>query len=465
VKLLHVSDWHLGRATYGASRTGDQEAVLDQMVEHARAFGPDLIVHTGDLFDSVRPSYEDMHRGFDALERLSALAPVVVLRGNHDSAVLFSMFARLLGKRPRITFVEQAKRPRDGGILHFESAAGHRIRLAALPFVHANRMVDAFEDAGKWTAQYADRIHVIEEALGKGLLEGMDQSRDVLVFAAHLHVDGATFSGSERPIHVGDHYASKVERLPPLSYAAFGHIHRPQDLPGTTVTGAYAGSPLQLDFGEVGEEKRVIAVEAEPGRSARVTSIPLTAGRRLESFTGTLEQLQAAADGIGDALCKLIIDTAEPEPELSRRVREMLPRATVVDVKERCAAHRVQALDERADAGEAREPGMDELFHEYLERMGGTHRAEAGRVRAVFAAALAALEAEELPAFDEDKAFEAGPGDAPGDAVGEARRDARSDDQRAPRSDDQSEARGNDRSERKDGRRKGGRRAAGEADA
>lgn len=406
MKLLHVSDWHLGRSTYGESRASDQDAVLDQMVEHARAFAPDLIVHTGDLFDSVRPSYEDMHRGFDALERLSERAPVVVLRGNHDSAILFSMFARLLGKQPRITFVDQARRPRDGGILHFDSAAGHRIRLAALPFVHANRMASAFEDAATWTAQYADRIHAIEGALGKGLLEDMDPRRDLLVFAAHLHVAGAVFSGSERPIHVGDHYASKVERLPPLSYAAFGHIHRPQDLPGSTVTGAYAGSPLQLDFGEVGEDKRILAVEAEPGRPARVTSIPLSAGRRLETFTGTLEQLQAAAERLGDALCKLVIDTEAPEPELSRKVRDLVPRATVVHVTERCAARRVQALDERAGAGEAREPGMDELFHEYLERVGGTRSAGAGRVREVFAAALRALEAEELPAFDEEEAFE-----------------------------------------------------------
>lgn len=458
MKLLHVSDWHLGRVTYGASRATDQEAVLDQMVEHARAFGPDLIVHTGDLFDSVRPSYEDMHRGYDALERLAALAPVVVLRGNHDSAVLFSMFSRLLGKQPRITFVDRARHPREGGILHFDSAAGHRIRLAALPFVHANRMVDAFEDAARWTAQYADRIHVIEEALGKGLLEGMDPRRDVLVFAAHLHVEGAAFSGSERPIHVGDHYASKVERLPPLSYAAFGHIHRPQDLPGTTVTGAYVGSPLQLDFGEVGEEKRVIAVEAEPGRSTRVMSIPLTAGRRLESFTGTLEQLRAAADGIGDALCKLVIDTESPEPELSGKVRDLLPRATIVHVTERCAARRVQALDERADAGEAREPDMDELFHEYLERVGGTRGADAGRVRAVFAAALAALEAEELPVFDEEAAFDVRsevPGDAPGNvpSQGEARSDAPGDDQ------------GEARSARRGGGRRPGRRARGEAGA
>lgn len=409
MRLLHVSDWHLGRTTYGAARTADHEAVFDQMVEEAAAFRPDVILHTGDLFDSARPGYEDMLRGLDVLERLAGVAPVVVLRGNHDSAVLFAVFARLLGPRRRITFVDRARPPQDGGILTFEAAsgpAGHRIRLASLPFVHANRMVSEFEDPQKWTGEYAQRIHVIEDALGKGLTAGMDPGRDVLVFAAHLHVAGASFSGSERPVHIGDHYASKIERLPPVSYAGFGHIHKPQDLPSTSVTGAYAGSPLQLDFGEVDEDKRMVAVEAEPGRSSRVISIPLTRGRRLRSFTGTLETLALAADGIGDAICKLVIDTESPDPELSRKVRDLLPRAAVVHVTERCAARRVQALDERAGKdGDAREPSLDELFGEYLERAGGTRGASASRVREVFRDALAAIEAEELPAFDEEQAF------------------------------------------------------------
>lgn len=404
MKLLHVSDWHLGRTTHGASRAADHDAVIDEMVASARSFAPDLVLHTGDLFDSVRPGYDELHRAIDALERLAALAPVVVLRGNHDSGALFSVFARLLGQARRITFVDRVRRPRDGGILGFDTAAGHRIRLAALPFVHANRMVEAFEDPRHWTGEYAQRIHVIAEALGRGLVDGMDPARDVLVFAAHLHVAGAAFSGSERPIHVGDHYASKVERLPAVSYAAFGHIHKPQDLPSSVVTGAYAGSPLQLDFGEVGEHKRMLAVEAEPGRPARLTSIPLTRGRRLHAFAGTLEALAHAADEIGDSICKLVIDTSEPDPELSSKVREVLPRATVVQVTERCAARRVQALDEREDPGDAREPGLDELFGDYLARV-GTSAAPIDRVREVFGAALAAIAAEERPAFEDEDAF------------------------------------------------------------
>ncbi|WP_428265889.1 metallophosphoesterase family protein [Haliangium sp.] len=405
MKLLHISDWHLGRTTYGASRAGDHEAVLDEMVDHARVFAPDLIVHTGDLFDSVRPAYDDLHRALDALDRLAELAPAVVLRGNHDSAALFSVFNRLGHPSRRVHFVERAKKPSAGGILDFECASGHRVRLASLPFVHANRMVDGFEDPKRWTSEYAKRIHTITAALGQGLEEGWDPERDVLVFAAHLHVAGATWSGSERPLHVGDHYASQLERLPTVSYAAFGHIHKPQALPGSIVTGAYAGSPLQLDFGEVGEQKSIVAVEAEPGQAPRIERIPLTRGRRLASFTGDLDALARAADELGDAICKLVIDTASPEPELSRRVRELVPRAEVVEVVERCAERRIQALDERAPADETREPGLDELLSDFLAE-NGTDQAPAERVLDTFRAALTAIEAEERPQFTAEDVFD-----------------------------------------------------------
>lgn len=417
MKLLHVSDWHLGRATYGASRAADQDAVLDEIADHAKHFGPDLILHTGDLFDSVRPAYEDLHRALDALERLADIAPVVVLRGNHDSAALFSVFTRLLAKRSRITFVDRARRPKDGGVLHFDSRAGHRVRLASLPFVHANRMVDAFEDATRWTSEYAKRIHIIAEALGKGLKADLDPSRDVLLFAAHLHVAGATWSGSERPIHIGDHYASKVERLPAISYAAFGHIHKPQELPGETVTGAYAGSALQLDFGEVGEQKSIIAVEAEPSRPPTVTRIPLHRGRKLYSFSGTLDQLDDVIDEIGAAICKLTIDTETPASDLSDSVRERLPNAEIVQVIERCAERRAVALDEREGGksgkggkgdgdDEVREPTLDELLGEYLAAK-GTERAPVVEVLETFRTVLAAIEAEEAPSFDAEDVFDA----------------------------------------------------------
>ena len=280
MKLLHISDWHLGRTLYGASRAEDHEKVLEEIVEIGRRERPDLVVHTGYLFESIRPAYEDMDRGIRALQALAEVAPVVVLCGNHDSPALLRLFNKLLGETSRIQFVDRARAADAGGILTFGSRRGETVRLGVLPFVHANRMVPAFENSETWMAAYADRIKLIQENLWDGLNEGANFATDVLLFATHLHVAGATFSRSERPIHITDTYASRVEHVPKVSYAAFGHIHKPQQLPGSE-NGWYAGSPIPLDFGEAGEGKVVVVVEAEPGRPPNIQPVSISGGRAL----------------------------------------------------------------------------------------------------------------------------------------------------------------------------------------
>ncbi len=411
MRLLHVSDWHLGRTTYNQSRASDHERVLGEIVELARQAHPDLVVHTGDVFDGVRPADADLHRGIDALRELAAVAPVVVVCGNHDSPALFRLFGKLLGPASRITFVDQARPPEQGGILTFPGSGGEEVRLAPLPFVHANRLVDAFEDEpDKWMAVYTDRVHRIEDALGRGLAVGYRPDRHVLLFAAHLHVGGARFSGSERPIHVSDAYASRLERLPPVSYAAFGHIHLPQALPGATVTGRYAGSPIPLDFGEEGEQKVAVVVDAEPGRPAIVEVVPLSGGRPLRRLSGTLDELARVAAQVGEELCLVTVRTEQPDPHLLERVRDLLPRAVLLDVAEDCAALRLEPLDPSAVADDS-EPLVEELFRDYLA-LAGTAGAAADAVLRRFRDLVAAVEAEQPPGFPEEALFSL-PGQGP----------------------------------------------------
>jgi exonuclease SbcD len=398
MKLLHVSDWHLGRTTYNASRADDHEAVLSEIVDIARGEEPDLVVHTGDLFESIRPAYEDMERGIRALLELSRAAPVVVLCGNHDSPALFRLFTRLMGPASRVLFVDKPRAADDGGVLSFPAKRGGDIHLAVLPFVHANRMVPAFESPETWMQAYADRIKLIQENLSIGLTDRANLARDVLVFAAHLHVSGATFSKSERPIHITDHYASRIEHVPKVSYAAFGHIHKPQPLPQSE-KGWYAGSPIPLDFGEEGEQKSVILVEAEAGRPPNIQPIPLSGGRPLRRVTGTLEQIRSLAPSVGKALCLVTVQTEAPVPDLSEKVRDLLPDATLLQVDEVCAARKVVAL--RREDAPAAEPTFEELFREYLSET-GTKGASVDRVMGAFQTLLAAVEHEEKAAFPEE---------------------------------------------------------------
>jgi len=413
VRVLHVSDWHLGRETGGQSRVPDHDAVLAEILSLVREHQPDLVLHTGDLFDFARPGIEDMERGIAALQELAALTPTVVICGNHDSPALFKLFSRILAtpgaalgtdaaRAPRLTFVDRA-RSGPAGILTFEvpTASGiQRLRLSTLPFVRDGRIVDTLEDPATWLALYAERIQKMELALGLALADGFNVNTDVNLFAAHLHVAGATWSHSERALHVSDTYASHIEAIPPVSYAAFGHIHKPQALPGLAV-GAYAGSPLQLDFGEEGETKRVVLVDAEPGRSARIQSIDLTAGRLLRSYDGPLEGLVRLAPTWGDALTKILIQSDTATPALAELVRRMLPHATLLKVDESAADTRLAALsdDNRPAAGS--EPTVAELFEAFLSAH-ATAGVPAAAVQAAFGPLLTAAEGEEeLPAGQE----------------------------------------------------------------
>src|SRR3954471_6688122 len=133
MKLLHTSDWHLGRATYQESRAPDHDAVIAEIIDIARERRPDVILHTGDLFDQYLPGYVEIERAAVALQQLAEIAPTVVVRGNHDSAALFRIFNRLLGGNGRLRFVDKPRRGDDGGVLRFPVDDDQVLRLAVLP--------------------------------------------------------------------------------------------------------------------------------------------------------------------------------------------------------------------------------------------------------------------------------------------------------------------------------------------
>lgn len=404
MRLLHVSDWHLGRQTYGVSRAADHDKVIGEIIELARTHRPHLIVHSGDLFDGLRPPYLELDRGVSALQELAAIAPVVVVAGNHDSPALFRLFDRLLGPDAPIRFIDHARRPEDGGILEFPGEGNQAIRLAPLPFVHANRLVEQFEEPETWMAQYADRIGIIESALRRGLEDGYDPGRHVLLYAAHLFVGGATFSRSERPLHVSDQYASRLEAVPTVSYAAFGHIHKPQALPGTVV-GRYAGSPIALDFGEEDESKVAVLVEARPGRPAVIETLDLSGGRPLRRIQGTLEEIAQLAPEVGDALCLVTVRSIDPITNLADQLAELLPSATILEAIPDVASQRLTVLD-TTTLPSGGEPTFRELFRDFLADR-GTRGSEADRVMRAFGVLLDAVETESPPVFPELVALEA----------------------------------------------------------
>jgi exonuclease SbcD len=404
MRLLHTSDWHLGRQTYGHSRAPDHDAVIDEIVSIAAEFRPHLVLHTGDVWDTARPHEADAQRGVEGLQRLAEIAPVVVLCGNHDGPATFRLYQTLQGRNARITFVDTVRAPEHGGILELAGDRDERVRLAPFPFLTANRAIDPFNDGRTWMATYADRVGQVESLLGDGLRDGYSPMRDILLFAAHLNVAGARYSNTEREVHIRADYATRVETIPPVSYAAFGHIHKHQKLAGT-LTGYYAGSPMQLDFGEEGERKHLVLVEARPGRSAVIETPELTSPRKLMRVEGTLDEVAARVADVGANLALVTVISDTTIPDLADQVRVRLPNAEILDVIPRAKDRELAIVDETELSGDG-EPSMHDLFRAYVAKK-STRRAPAELVVQTFEHVLAAVNSQEAPHFEESDGLEA----------------------------------------------------------
>ena len=232
------------------------------------------------------PPVEALDIGLDGLVRLTADGdrPVVAIAGNHDSPGFFEALAPFL-RRHQIHLVGEINRPDEGGVLDLPTSAGRAV-VSCFPFLREGRAFHAWGPVDEHYKKYADRLRLIAEAYSRhaDAIAGDDA---VTFLVAHFLVGGAKVHGhgaprGERELHMGAAYAATPEAIPPgPQYVALGHIHAPQPVPGRACPAEYAGSLLELDFGEAGEHKRVVIVDVEPGRPAKVRSVPLSAGRRL----------------------------------------------------------------------------------------------------------------------------------------------------------------------------------------
>lgn len=376
-RVFHTSDWHLGRQIgRHHRRDGEFDAVLNEIVEIAADLAPDLIVHSGDLFDGSRPSLDDIRRAAQALRRLGVIAPVVVVAGNHDTPYVLAFLEFVLndmgtreGDQVRVRFATDA---RSDGLLVAEYPTRDReltLRIGALPYLHPNRFTYDFADPALTTATYAERMRTVQADVYRRLTAGRGP-RDVLVFAAHLFVEGATPSYSERRISLSAEYAAAAEDLPDVAYGALGHIHKPQPVGRAGFPAYYAGSPLQMDFGESGDTKSVVLAEVGPGANPRIELVPLSSGRRLIRLEGTLEEIAQRAGRVGDAWVKAVVNVEASRAFLPETLARMLPEATIVDIEERRRGVAGRVLDREASTGEL--PDIKDLLRDYLPGRGTT---------------------------------------------------------------------------------------------
>src|SRR6516165_2077220 len=259
MRIVHTADWHVGRVWKNINRLDETARVLDHLAHYLEAEKIDLLLVAGDIFDASNPSPEGEQLVFRFFRRIGAHAiPSVVIAGNHDHHArmdAWGMLADLAGAR----VIGKPRAANKGGVQEIATRCRETAIVAALPFAHPAVFVSALELAGEETrakSLYAERFKQAVQHLATGFRKDC-----VNLLMAHTHLDGAVFSNSERQVHLGEDWAATPQSLPAdAHYIALGHIHKPQRVQAAPVPTEYAGSPLQLDFGETGQQKSFVVI-------------------------------------------------------------------------------------------------------------------------------------------------------------------------------------------------------------
>lgn len=366
MKFLHTSDWHVGRKIRGRSRAEEHVAVLGELAAIAADEAVDAVLVVGDLFDTAAPTPESERIVYQALLALAATgATVVMLAGNHDNPRRLQAVQPLLALG-RVVTKPVFARPDAGGVVEVASRDGaERALIATLPFLSQRHVVDATAlmagDAADLSQRYDQRVRDLVAALTAPF--GPDT---VNLVAAHLTVGGGLLGGGERLAQtVFDYEVGALAFPPSAQYVALGHLHRRQQVPGPCPI-HYCGSPLQLDFGETGDIKAAVVVEAHAGRPVTVRDVPLRAGRRLRNLAGSLADLSALAGTTGEDYLRVVV-RERPRLGLADDVRDLFPHCVDVMVEP-------PEPDGSGPAGEAARSraglGPAELFGQYLAEQG-----------------------------------------------------------------------------------------------
>lgn len=350
--------------------------MLAEIAQIAGAEQVDLVLVAGDQFDTAAPPPEAERIVYRALCDLADTgAQVVVVAGNHDHPHRLAAIAPLLASRG-VHAQGLLARPEEGGVLTLRTRHGEAARVALVPFLSQRHLIRAAQlmafDADQHAGQYdAGARHVIAQLISAFTPDTVNLA------CAHLFVAGGMLGGGEREAHTIFDYAVSPAAFPASAhYVALGHLHRAQRIPaGCPVY--YSGSPLQLDFGETGDDKAVLLVDAHPGTPAEVRTVHLKSGRRLRTIRGTLDELEALADQTDDDHLRVVV-RGQARAGLADAVRALFPDAVEVAIE----SPESPKPDQDRPARLGRSP--QELFAEYLAE----HGADDERVRVLFAELL-----------------------------------------------------------------------------
>ncbi|HOU83738.1 MAG TPA: exonuclease subunit SbcD [Spirochaetota bacterium] len=299
MRILHTSDWHLGKQLNGYPRHAEQVEVMEEICLIAENECIDAVIISGDIFDTANPPIESTELLYSTLKKLSnnGKRAVIAIAGNHDSPDRIEA-PDSLARECGIIFAgypNSCIRPfeLDSGLKVIDSSNGFislslpgkdiPLRIILTPYANEIRLKTYLGEQNS------------EEELRTVLMNKWNETaskycdgKGVNILAAHLLFmnEGGEMpeeGDDEKPIlHIGGAQAVFTNNIPPqIQYTAAGHLHRKQIMSNENSPVVYSGSPIAYSFGEADQKKYIVIAEIKPDQKAEIKNIELTKGKKL----------------------------------------------------------------------------------------------------------------------------------------------------------------------------------------
>ena len=280
MRFIHTGDWHLGRLFRNLRLTDDQRVTLEALLERAEQLQADAVVIAGDVFDRAVPPPEAVRLLDDVLDGLALQRriPVVMIAGNHDSAVRLQYLRGLVGRLGVHVVGEVAAEPEGVEIVGRDG-----VSVMFWPLAYTD------PETARGVLR-RDDIHTHEAALAAQLesVRARRTARTRHVVVGHAFVTGAASCESERPLSVGGSGEVSCSLFEGFDYVALGHLHRPQNVAERV---RYAGSLLKYSFDEADHRKSVTVVDLAADGTLTIQEAQLPVRRDLVRLRGSFAEL------------------------------------------------------------------------------------------------------------------------------------------------------------------------------
>ena len=361
MKILHTSDWHLGRQFHNHSLLEDQRHVLQQICVIVAEQQVEVVIVAGDIYDRSVPPATAVELLNETVDRIchDLQVPMIVIAGNHDSPERLGFGARQLASAGLYVVGGLWQTPEP---IILTGRQGENVVFYPIPYADPATVRNLH---GVEVATHEDAMrHLIS------LIHGVRDPELPAVAIAHCFLAGGEESESERPLSMGG-----VEYVPPqlftdFSYTALGHLHGPQFRGAETIR--YSGSPLKYSFSEERQNKSVTLIELLSKDRMSIEKIPVIPINNMRTVNGTLEEIITAGqvDQRRDDYLRIQLTDTHSILDVMNKLRDVYPNVLHLERPGLVSTPLIKAGRERLQRGELA------LFRDFYQQITGDNLTE-----------------------------------------------------------------------------------------